>query len=158
MAPEVISNEPYTKTVDHWNYGCLVFELLAGQNPFAGEPDISALYQKITTGAFVIPSYFSPEAADLVSRLLETSPSKRLGSKSICEIKDHPFFHSIDWVALLREQRRGPLSAKFDREEHRLRALNLKLFDEEADTKRDLHLKGFSYNGDASPFCNETSL
>jgi hypothetical protein len=42
-----------------------------------------------------IPKDFSPEAADLISRLLDDNPKKRekLGKHGAAAIKRHPFFH-----------------------------------------------------------------
>jgi serine/threonine-protein kinase RIM15 len=34
----------------------------------------------------------TPEAKDLIDRLLELDSAKRLGSKNVEEIKNHPFF------------------------------------------------------------------
>ena len=39
-------------------------------------------------------------AKDLISQLLTLSPSDRLGSRGVDEIKAHPFFESIDWETL----------------------------------------------------------
>lgn len=44
----------------------------------------------------------SSEAKDLISKLLNRDPEKRLGYKSgFNEIKSHPFFKSIDFKSLL---------------------------------------------------------
>jgi hypothetical protein len=42
----------------------------------------------------VMPQEFSPEAADLITSLLEKEPHKRLGGgkDGVLEIKRHPFF------------------------------------------------------------------
>lgn len=36
MAPELIRNEPYGKTVDVWSYGVVLWELLTGEVPYRG--------------------------------------------------------------------------------------------------------------------------
>lgn len=43
----------------------------------------------------------SPEAHDLIEKLLCMDPKKRLGSHSINEVKDHPFFKGIDWAHIM---------------------------------------------------------
>ena len=41
----------------------------------------------------------SPEAKDIIDKLLEPDPAKRLGSgaRGVLEIKEHSFFKGIDW-------------------------------------------------------------
>ena len=34
MAPEMVTNEPYNTSLDLWNVGLLIYELLTGENPF----------------------------------------------------------------------------------------------------------------------------
>eukprot|EP00826_Nyctotherus_ovalis_P033907 TRINITY_DN2770_c0_g1_i1.p2 TRINITY_DN2770_c0_g1~~TRINITY_DN2770_c0_g1_i1.p2 ORF type:complete len:163 (-),score=38.75 TRINITY_DN2770_c0_g1_i1:155-643(-) len=46
----------------------------------------------------------SPEAADLVDKLLVQDPGKRLGSKGVEEIKSHPFFQGMDWSCLRQQE------------------------------------------------------
>jgi len=46
----------------------------------------------------------TPEARDLIDRLLCMDPSKRLGSNGSDEIKEHPFFEDIDWGNLLTQE------------------------------------------------------
>jgi len=43
------------------------------------------------------PKNITEVAKSLISGLLERDPKKRLGAKSINEIKQHPFFSSVDW-------------------------------------------------------------
>jgi serine/threonine protein kinase len=42
----------------------------------------------------------SPEARDLMCRLLCNDPDQRLGSNGIEEVKRHPFFNGIDWATV----------------------------------------------------------
>ena len=48
-------------------------------------------------------SEMSEETRDLISRLLEYDPKKRLGHNGIEEIKKHPFFKSVCWEKLLKQ-------------------------------------------------------
>jgi hypothetical protein len=43
----------------------------------------------------------SPEAHDFIEKLLDMNPKTRLGSRSIDEIKEHPFFKGIDWGKIM---------------------------------------------------------
>ena len=47
------------------------------------------------------PDVVSRNAKDLLRKLLDRDPSRRLGSKGAQEIKDHPFFDEIDWKKLM---------------------------------------------------------
>jgi serum/glucocorticoid-regulated kinase 2 len=47
--------------------------------------------------------YFSPEATSLLTALLQRDPTKRLGTNSASELKDHEFFKDIDWVAISQQ-------------------------------------------------------
>ena len=44
--------------------------------------------------------YISKEGKDIIYRLLQKDPQKRLGSKGIEEIKQHPWFNQINWDLL----------------------------------------------------------
>lgn len=90
-APEVLKESGYDgMTADIWSCGVLLFELLAGEPPFADE-NLSSLYNKIERADFRIPRHFSAEAADLVRHLLVTDTTKRY---TIDQIIRHPWFAS----------------------------------------------------------------
>ncbi|CAH8493350.1 unnamed protein product [Heterobilharzia americana] len=90
MAPEMIRHEPYGKAVDAWSCGILLFVLLSGSLPFYGTRDI--LFTQIVSGRYhrqpQVWNMISPEARDLVKRLLETDPTQRL---TIEEALRHPW-------------------------------------------------------------------
>ncbi|KAK2419975.1 SNF1-related protein kinase catalytic subunit alpha KIN10 [Trifolium repens] len=88
-APEVISGKLYAGSkVDVWSCGVLLYALLCGRLPFDDE-NIPKLYINIKGGVYTIPSYLSHGASDLISRLLEVDPMKRI---TILEIHQHPWF------------------------------------------------------------------
>ena len=105
LAPELLHNKGYNKTVDWWTLGVLLYEMLTGLPPFYDE-NVNEMYRKILTAPLHFPgSDVVPAAAkDLLTKLLNRDPAKRLGANGSAEIKAHPFFHSIDWRKLLERK------------------------------------------------------
>ena len=75
--------------VDIWSCGVILFALLAGYLPFE-DPNTSNLYKKILSADYQVPNFLSPEAIDLIARILTTDPEKRI---KIDEIKKHPWYN-----------------------------------------------------------------
>lgn len=73
LAPEIIKEKSYGVSVDWYSLGLVMFEMLTGGNPFKTGNELPFVDQMnlILSTKFVMPKYFSDEAADLVSRLLE---------------------------------------------------------------------------------------
>ncbi|KAF6003191.1 serine threonine-protein kinase [Cyanidiococcus yangmingshanensis] len=88
-APEVISGKPYAgPEVDIWSCGVILFALLCGSLPFDDE-SIAALFRRIKSGQYQMPSYLSPGARDLISKMLVVDPLARI---TIEQIRKHPWF------------------------------------------------------------------
>ncbi|KAL7793213.1 serine/threonine protein kinase, AGC family [Trichoderma ceciliae] len=105
LAPELLKGEGYGKTVDWWTLGVLLYEMLTGLPPFYDE-NTNEMYRKILTAPLNFPGYdvVPPAARDLLTKLLDRDPNKRLGVNGSTEIKSHPFFHGIDWKKLLQRK------------------------------------------------------
>jgi serine/threonine protein kinase len=100
LAPEIISGEGHGYPVDWWSLGTLIFEMLTGLPPFYSS-SVQEMFKFIMKSPLRFPDDMSENAKDLLKKLLERDPSKRIcGSK----IKKHPFFASIDWVQLEARQ------------------------------------------------------
>ncbi|KAI0669392.1 kinase-like protein [Trametes maxima] len=105
LAPEIITNGWYNKSVDWYALGVLIFEMLSGLPPFH-EPDIPpvALYEKIVQGPSYIPwpTKFNPQATDLILKLMERNPSKRFGNMQhgARDVFAHPWFAVVNWDKL----------------------------------------------------------
>ena len=83
----------------------LLYEMLTGLPPYYDE-NTNEMYRKILSEPlhFPGPEIVPPAAKDLLERLLNRRPEERLGAKGPSEIKNHPFFHSIDWRKLLERK------------------------------------------------------
>ena len=89
-SPEMLSGKPYhgDKT-DIWSAGIVLYSMLVGSLPFDNQ-ELYNLYEQIRKGKFYLPSTLSLEAIDLLKRILQVDPKKRIG---IEEIKKHPWFN-----------------------------------------------------------------
>ncbi|RPA92650.1 kinase-like protein [Choiromyces venosus 120613-1] len=105
LAPEVLLDElGYTKMVDFWSLGVLVFEMCCGWSPFYAE-DTQQMYKNIAFGKVRFPrDALSLEGRNFVKGLLNRNPKHRLGATlDAKELKSHPFFNDVDWNELLRK-------------------------------------------------------
>ncbi|KAL0576487.1 Serine/threonine-protein kinase [Marasmius crinis-equi] len=101
IAPELLESQGYTKTVDWWTLGVLLYEMMTGLPPFYDE-NVNTMYQRILTDPLNFPPDMSSEAKSVMTGLLQRDPAKRLGANGGEEIKRHPFFAKyIDWNRLL---------------------------------------------------------
>lgn len=102
LAPEVLLDDKgYTKMVDFWSLGVLVFEMCCGWSPFYAE-DIQQMYKNIAFGKVRFPKdALSPEGRNFVKGLLNRNPKNRLGANGDArELRAHPFFDDVDWTLL----------------------------------------------------------
>lgn len=106
MAPEMFERSPqYTKAVDVWALGCLIFVVLFGRFPFFDDEDartganIPNIRDKIRRGDFSFPretddgGQVSAEARDIISKCLTVDARRRL---TIDQVLQHP------WLATKR--------------------------------------------------------
>ncbi|OAE28975.1 hypothetical protein AXG93_3036s1020 [Marchantia polymorpha subsp. ruderalis] len=80
------------------------------QQPPFYDPDPNKIYKKTLFQAVEFPATFSPAAKHLLGQLLERNQDLRLGAgdRDAEEIKEHPFFASIDWAALYNREIPAP--------------------------------------------------
>ncbi|KAJ5232176.1 Serine/threonine-protein kinase srk1 [Penicillium chermesinum] len=95
-APEIVKDERYSKSVDMWAMGCVLYTLLCGFPPFYDE-SIQVLTEKVARGQYTFLSPWwddiSKSAQDLISHLLTVDPEKRY---TIKEFLDHPWIRQTD--------------------------------------------------------------
>ncbi|KAH7074330.1 AGC/Akt protein kinase [Auriculariales sp. MPI-PUGE-AT-0066] len=155
IAPELLRSQGYTKTVDWWTLGVLLFEMMTGLPPFYDE-NVETMYQRILHDPLQFPPEMSSEARSIIVGLLNRDPNRRLGNNGGEEIKRHAFFSRyIDWNRLLQRKIQPPFKPAVDS------ALDVANFDAEFTSEaaldsvvEDSHLsetvqdqfRGFTYN------------
>jgi len=88
-APEIVKKKPYSGVaVDIWSLGVILYCMICHGFPFHAE-DPEQLREKIVHQPLQFPASISPEARDLIKRMLCRSPQKRISWE---EIFSHPFF------------------------------------------------------------------
>lgn len=106
LAPEVLLDDKgYTKMVDFWSLGVLVFEMCCGWSPFY-DKDNQQMYKNIAFGKVRFPKdALSAEGRNFVKGLLNRNPKHRLGAVDDArELRRHPFFADIDWDLLMAKK------------------------------------------------------
>ena len=95
-APEIVKDERYSKSVDMWALGCVLYTLLCGFPPFYDE-SIQVLTEKVARGQYTFLSPWwddiSKPAQDLVSHLLTVDPEKRYDIK---QFLNHPWIRKTN--------------------------------------------------------------
>lgn len=103
LAPEIIKGEGHGSAVDWWTFGIFLYELLFGKTPFKGASNRATLFNVVGHPLrFPESPSVSFAARDLIRGLLVKEPQHRLAyRRGATEIKQHPFFQSVNW-ALIR--------------------------------------------------------
>ncbi|CAG4983257.1 unnamed protein product [Colias eurytheme] len=109
LAPEVLTETSYTRAVDWWGLGVLIFEMLVGESPFPGE-DEGEVFDSIVNDEVRYPRTLSLESIALMRRLLRKNPERRLGSseRDAEDVKKQAFFRNVDWEQLLLRKVKPP--------------------------------------------------
>ncbi|VBB86874.1 Putative cAMP-dependent protein kinase [Podospora comata] len=112
LAPEVVSNKGYNKSVDWWSLGILIYEMLCGYTPFWDSGSPMKIYENILKGRIKYPAYLNPDAQDLLERLITPDLSKRLGNlyQGSQDVKNHIWFQEVTWDRLARKDIDAPYS------------------------------------------------
>lgn len=102
LSPEQLDGKlthGYTRVVDWWSFGVLLYELLTGKTPFCHSLQESAyeIFMRILKNKIRFPRGFDAEAKELVTRLCYPALEKRLCTPE--EIKQQPYF-TVPWSAV----------------------------------------------------------
>ncbi|KAG6830431.1 hypothetical protein H0H92_000734 [Tricholoma furcatifolium] len=116
LAPEVVNQQRYNKSVDWYALGVLIFEMLSGLPPYHHpDPNPVLLYERIINGpSFIKWPAFNPLATDLILKLMESDPSKRYGNmkNGAGDVFAHSWFKEVDWDKLHAREITAPYLPK----------------------------------------------
>ena len=99
IAPEVLNNN-YDEKCDLWSIGVILYILLCGYPPFNGAND-DQIIKRVKQGKYRTDdeewTNISPEAIDLVNRLLTYNPNDRI---SAMQALQHTWVHEYSKIEL----------------------------------------------------------
>jgi 3-phosphoinositide dependent protein kinase-1 len=101
VSPEILKGQAAHLSTDLWSYGCIIYQMISGVHLFKGATEY-LIFQKILNGHLEFEEGFNPIAEDLIRKLLRFNPTERIGSDDSKEnryqsIRNHSYFHGIDW-------------------------------------------------------------
>lgn len=145
LAPEVVLGKGHGKGVYWWTLGILVYEMLASYPPFY-DFDPMETYARIARGKVQYPADFSKSSIDLIAKLLQRKPAKRLGvtKGGVKAIKSHEWFKDFDWGALQNGTMEPPIKPKVSGAE------DMSNFEEPSDDEHEDPEKNVPYHDDGS--------
>eukprot|EP01083_Nonionella_stella_P050865 135167_1 len=100
-SPEVVLGQKYNHTADFFSFGVMIYRFLSGKKPFGQQP--GDLDKNVVELQPDFPSkYYCPDLISLLKGLMTKDASKRLGTgkNGVNDIKNHPWFRSIDFGLL----------------------------------------------------------
>jgi len=115
LAPEIISGAGHDWAVDYWSLGVFLFEMTNGTAPFYAANQTRRV-RKIQKGfeCVSMPSHFSSGLSDLITNLLVTDQSKRLGrtQNGVQGIINHHWFAGFDWEGFKSKKLQAAIEPK----------------------------------------------
>jgi len=90
MAPEVLSEEKYNNKCDLWSLGIIIYILYFQEVPYRGDKSETILGLINTSGKTLLKKSGNKNFDNLISRLLEADPNKRISWE---EYFKHPFLN-----------------------------------------------------------------
>lgn len=108
-APELLKAKTYRgDKTDVWSMGVILFAMLEQRLPFDNEhlPTMLSLSKR---ALYTMPEGFSPDAKDMIKRILVTEPDKRI---SIREMWEHPLIRKYDKLPGFEQHRRQPVDMR----------------------------------------------
>ncbi|KAF9468735.1 kinase-like protein [Collybia nuda] len=88
LPPEMVEGREHNEKVDYWALGVLTYEFLIGNPPFEDRSSVNNTYRRIAKVDLKFPPTISVEVKDLISKLLQYDPGRRLALSAVLH---HPW-------------------------------------------------------------------
>ena len=150
LAPEILKNKGYEKSVDWWSLGCIFYEMIMGYLPFKINGNV--IDPEVFEEKIKFNDNMNPLLVDLISQLLAVNPKKRIGygDSDAKKIKEHQYFSDVDWNKYLNKEIEPPFVPKLDGDMD-LRYFDKSFTDEPVNSGRTTIMSGSNrtseYNG-----------
>ena len=97
------------KEVDWWSFGILIHDMLTGAPPFTGN-NRKIITERVLKGKLQLKNYLTPNAKDILKKLLNRQVEKRLGfgESDANALKEHRFFSGVMWEDVLSRTTQPP--------------------------------------------------
>ncbi len=107
ISPEILNHSLYDYNVDYFNFGVIIYYLIFKKfvNVIKKETNLTQIYINPTS----IKNY-SSSCIDFVNKLLISDYKKRIGFKSINELKNHLWFKGFNWKNLKLRKMKSPFN------------------------------------------------
>ncbi|HKR26891.1 MAG TPA: serine/threonine-protein kinase, partial [Acidobacteriaceae bacterium] len=89
MSPELLRGEPASSASDVFSLGALLYELMAGRHPFAGDTPLDvfeAIECRVVAAPSAVRAGVPPEIDALILSMLDRDPAKRPTASEACEV------------------------------------------------------------------------
>eukprot|EP00112_Aurelia_sp_Birch-Aquarium-sp1_P001332 Seg1140.2 transcript_id=Seg1140.2/GoldUCD/mRNA.D3Y31 product="RAC-gamma serine/threonine-protein kinase" protein_id=Seg1140.2/GoldUCD/D3Y31 len=109
LAPEVLEDSDYGRSVDWWGFGVVLYEMLCGRLPFYNR-DHEVLFELILSEEVKFPARLSEVSKGILAGLLTKDCRRRLGggNRDAFEVMEHSFFRGISWEDVYNRKLRPP--------------------------------------------------
>ena len=87
----------------------MVHDMLTGAPPYTGN-NRKIITERVLKGKLQLKNYLTPNAKDILKKLLNRQVEKRLGfgEKDARAVKEHRFFTGVSWSDVLERKTRPP--------------------------------------------------
>jgi len=112
LAPEMLHHQPYSFSVDIWQFGCFVFEITAGHSPFyCAAHDRRTIRSNIKKCQIEYPCKFPATAKELVMQILVVDLQQRLACQAEHwgRVKEASFFRNASWEEIVSKSIAPPI-------------------------------------------------
>lgn len=157
MAPEILKEQAYTKAVDWWAFGVLLYQMLLCQSPFSGD-DEDEVFNAILTDEPLYPIDMAGDIVQIFQGLLTKDPEKRLGAgpRDALDVMEEPFFRNINFDDILElrvqppylPEIKSPEDTSYFEQEFTSAAPTLTPMPSVLDTRQQEEFRGFSFMPD----------